>query len=376
MAASIVPVVFSLNRGLWLSLGLALMYAMFRFWLRGDFRQALKVILAFAVVGIILVASPLGEPGHEQVLAQDRRHGPHRARPRGAGADRQLAHPRVRRPARRGAVAHPQAVEPRHRERDLPARLLARRPGARALPDLDVLHALPLGALEIDLGVLGPHHDPRGLHPASVLRRHRADTADHGGGRHRLPRDRSRPRSRALDEGAAARRAGRCWSRRDEPVRRQDPRLRRRAAPERHVAPAPMPAEHPDASGFRDTGVPEDEGQHLQSVYRPARAHGGPGRFGFDPGAHLTEDSPLVTDENRARLAADWEPALGPEPAGARREVAAEPHPRPVPPGDVPRCAARHDDAASDRGRVRDPEVVVELLLRARSSTGSCATRR
>jgi len=60
MAASIVPVVFSLNRGLWLSLGLALMYAMFRFWLRGDFQQALKVILAFAVVGIILVVSPLG----------------------------------------------------------------------------------------------------------------------------------------------------------------------------------------------------------------------------------------------------------------------------------------------------------------------------
>jgi hypothetical protein len=67
-------------------------------------------------------------------------------------------------------------------------------------------------------------------------------------------------------------------------------------------------AEHPDATGFRDTGVPEDEGQHLQSVYRPARAHGGPGRFGFDPGAHLTEDSPLVTDENRERLAADWRP--------------------------------------------------------------------
>jgi hypothetical protein len=67
-------------------------------------------------------------------------------------------------------------------------------------------------------------------------------------------------------------------------------------------------ATHPDASGFRDTGVPEDEGQHLQSVYRPARAHGGPGRFGFDPGAHLTEDSPLVTDESRERLAADWRP--------------------------------------------------------------------
>jgi polysaccharide biosynthesis protein PslJ len=61
MAASIVPVVFSLNRGLWLSLGLALMYAMFRFWLRGDFRQALKVILTFAVVGAVLAASPLGD---------------------------------------------------------------------------------------------------------------------------------------------------------------------------------------------------------------------------------------------------------------------------------------------------------------------------
>jgi polysaccharide biosynthesis protein PslJ len=61
MAASIVPIVFSLNRGLWLSLGLALMYAMLRFWLRGDFRQALKVIVAFAVVGIVLVASPLGD---------------------------------------------------------------------------------------------------------------------------------------------------------------------------------------------------------------------------------------------------------------------------------------------------------------------------
>jgi hypothetical protein len=60
MVASIVPVVFSLNRGLWLSLGLALMYAMFRFLLRGDFRQAIKVIVAFAVVGIVLLASPLG----------------------------------------------------------------------------------------------------------------------------------------------------------------------------------------------------------------------------------------------------------------------------------------------------------------------------
>jgi Sulfotransferase family len=67
-------------------------------------------------------------------------------------------------------------------------------------------------------------------------------------------------------------------------------------------------AEHPLVSGFRGTGVPEDEGQHLQSVYPAASAHGGPGRFGFDPASHLTEDSPLVTDESRARLMDAWSP--------------------------------------------------------------------
>jgi hypothetical protein len=66
MAAAIVPVVFSLNRGLWLSLGVGLAYAMFRFWARGDFRQAAKVILAFAAIGAVLVVSPLGN------LAQSR----------------------------------------------------------------------------------------------------------------------------------------------------------------------------------------------------------------------------------------------------------------------------------------------------------------
>ena len=35
-------------------------------------------------------------------------------------------------------------------------------------------------------------------------------------------------------------------------------------------------AEHDGASGFADTGVPADEGQHLQSVYAPARAFGDP----------------------------------------------------------------------------------------------------
>ncbi len=65
-------------------------------------------------------------------------------------------------------------------------------------------------------------------------------------------------------------------------------------------------ARHPEVFGFHDTGMPEDEGQHLQTVYPPAYRHGGPGRFGFDPASHLTEESPLVTDANRARLIEEW----------------------------------------------------------------------
>lgn len=67
-------------------------------------------------------------------------------------------------------------------------------------------------------------------------------------------------------------------------------------------------AEHPSISAFRDTGVPEDEGQHLQTVYPPARAYGGAGKFGFDDRAHMTENSPLVSEESRNRLLAEWSP--------------------------------------------------------------------
>jgi hypothetical protein len=67
-------------------------------------------------------------------------------------------------------------------------------------------------------------------------------------------------------------------------------------------------AEHPQVSGFSGTGVREDEGQHLQTVYRAGRSHGGPGRFGFDPDAHLTERSPLVSDESRRLLLEQWAP--------------------------------------------------------------------
>jgi hypothetical protein len=67
-------------------------------------------------------------------------------------------------------------------------------------------------------------------------------------------------------------------------------------------------AAHPEISGFSGTGVPADEGQHLQSVYPAAKEYGGPGRFGFAPESHLTESSPLVSDENARKLFEEWSP--------------------------------------------------------------------
>ena len=67
-----------------------------------------------------------------------------------------------------------------------------------------------------------------------------------------------------------------------------------------------MLRQHPEVSGFRNTGAPEDEGQHLQTVFAPAKEYGGPGRFGFAPQAHLTEESVLITTQNRMKLFAEW----------------------------------------------------------------------
>ena len=67
-------------------------------------------------------------------------------------------------------------------------------------------------------------------------------------------------------------------------------------------------AAHPEISGFSETGVPADEGQHLQSVYPAAKEYGGPGRFGFAPESHLTEASPLVSEESARKLFEEWSP--------------------------------------------------------------------
>jgi hypothetical protein len=66
--------------------------------------------------------------------------------------------------------------------------------------------------------------------------------------------------------------------------------------------------QHPMIASLTGTGVPEDEGQHLQSVYAPAERHGGWGRFAYRDRAHLTESSPLVSPESAARMEAAWVP--------------------------------------------------------------------
>src|SRR6266545_4254485 len=64
--------------------------------------------------------------------------------------------------------------------------------------------------------------------------------------------------------------------------------------------------DHPEVSGFQGTASPEDEGMHLQTVYLPSGRYGGAGAFGFHPEAHLTESSPLVSEENRQKLFSEW----------------------------------------------------------------------
>ena len=64
--------------------------------------------------------------------------------------------------------------------------------------------------------------------------------------------------------------------------------------------------EHPDASGFKDTGAIEDEGQHLQDVFPPGKKFGGPGRFAFEPAASLDDEDALRSEQSRQRLLREW----------------------------------------------------------------------
>ena len=59
-------------------------------------------------------------------------------------------------------------------------------------------------------------------------------------------------------------------------------------------------------SGFRNTGVPEDEGQHLQTVFPNAAFYGGPGEFAFNADSYLDEKSGIISEANRSKLIKEW----------------------------------------------------------------------
>jgi len=60
LGLSIVPIVFSLNRGLWLSLGIGFAYAAVRFGALRDTRRVMRVVGTLIVVGALVAVSPLG----------------------------------------------------------------------------------------------------------------------------------------------------------------------------------------------------------------------------------------------------------------------------------------------------------------------------
>jgi hypothetical protein len=66
--------------------------------------------------------------------------------------------------------------------------------------------------------------------------------------------------------------------------------------------------EHPDVSGFKNTGVPSDEGQHLQSIIKPASFYGGPGRYIFDLACHWNEQHPSATEQTAIAIENQWLP--------------------------------------------------------------------
>jgi hypothetical protein len=60
LAAAVVPVVFSLNRGVWLGLGVMTAYLLVRWWLLGKRQHVAAVVGVLVALAFVLVATPLG----------------------------------------------------------------------------------------------------------------------------------------------------------------------------------------------------------------------------------------------------------------------------------------------------------------------------
>ncbi|AXO34349.1 sulfotransferase family protein [Micromonospora chalcea] len=69
---------------------------------------------------------------------------------------------------------------------------------------------------------------------------------------------------------------------------------------------------NPQVAGFRQTGAPMDEGQYLQTVCPYDEQHGGPGRFAYAPGAHMTEHHELASPATARLLREQWDRYLDP----------------------------------------------------------------
>lgn len=63
---------------------------------------------------------------------------------------------------------------------------------------------------------------------------------------------------------------------------------------------------HPLVSGFSKTGVPGNEGQHLQSVYKAAKAFGGPGKYIFDKNSYMDEHHDLAKEQSAKTIMEQW----------------------------------------------------------------------
>jgi hypothetical protein len=70
LALSVIPIVVSLNRGLWLALVAALLYIAWRLAVRGNARLLLTLLGGTAVVAAVVVLSPLGSLLHQRLSSQ------------------------------------------------------------------------------------------------------------------------------------------------------------------------------------------------------------------------------------------------------------------------------------------------------------------
>jgi adenylate kinase family enzyme len=83
-----------------------------------------------------------------------------------------------------------------------------------------------------------------------------------------------------------------------------------------------MLKQHSQVSGFKNTGVPENEGQHLQTTIATAKSLGGPGMFAFHPDAVMDENHELANDKTRDALLHEWQHQWDP-----RKEILLEKSP-------------------------------------------------